>query len=335
MHHRLVINDAGTAEVINICLNYGGDIANQIIGTKNTEAFYMSEYHELTTRLFNSDLGVNSSAVSTSIYKDISDLTGYSKDISSIMGEPTDSNSPNSMLNEMRKWSDSRMNAYQKNCQGENTKDLWVQFPEKCEPIYSYLRIGVNLNGQFNINISSCLVLSEWYDSYIASRLNNITSCNNTNPDFNSVSNAVIAYWDALTKLSSDNLSLTNRLIQELNLVNSKYSAAVLQTQSVVNDLKKRTSNSYQEIKKLVGDNALYDIFNCGYVSEDLYAVYANLKEEVAPMCALLAGLLIVVSLVNNISIIFQIVLIFKFIETRRKYTLVDQDAPQIVEDKI
>ncbi len=138
-----------------------------------------------------------------------------------------------------------------------------------------------------------------------------------------------------MTKLSSDNLSLKNRLIQELNLVNSKYSAAVLPTQSVVNDLKKRTSNSYQEIKKLVGDNALYDIFNCGYVPDDLYAVYANLKEEVAPMCALLAGLLIVDSLVNNISIIFQIVLIFKFIETRRKYTLVDEDAPHIVEDKI
>jgi hypothetical protein len=331
MNRTIFISDKDTAETVNICLNYGGDIANELFGIEISDVDNVAKFYNQTGNI---NKYLAKFAISSNIKTDSEEIANFirilnntANDINLLIRNTSDTNSPTSIMNEMRKWTDYTFgSSFQLNCNGTMSMDMWSQSVDSCDANYTYLKI-INNTGLVNSQLGkpNCLIWNEWTNSYIGNRYGSITNCtqlpNKTN-EFSSVQSAVIAYWQALNTLNVDNKNLINKLINELINLNTKFATSGSESIKLLSKINSLGYPLYNLVNSTIGEgSSFYDLVNCGNLNKDLYMVLANIKDSVSPKSIATSGIIFIISLANVISVLSLQLIIYKNIEKQRNYS--------------
>ena len=198
----------------------------------------------------------NSEAVNitTNTYKSMqnnikltTDLTFGNNDISTIFSE-------------FNKWTDSSQSStYQKGC-SNFFKDAWVQIDNQCPSGYSALSSG----GTSTSN--SCLSLSTWSEANTNSRYST-AGCSVSNPDFNSISSAAVAYYKALNQYSAANTLLLNNLINENDKLNTQFVSLAQRLITTLDNIDGIIQPLVNIFNDSLGTNGFFSIVNCSKIN--------------------------------------------------------------------
>jgi hypothetical protein len=219
MIDRYIITNPDTAENLNICINYGGDIAGQVFNLQNSQVDYLNRLYQSVITMKNyQQIIMNNIQTSQSIPSGKTYLASLAKDISILSITASgyfDSNPdlPYGLLQEMNKWTDSSLSTtFQLSCK-TNTYDQWVFSQSNCPNGYTYMTSSPQ-----STTFKTCLVLSEWSEATFTQRYSqNPSECKGqTSVDFKSVSEAAIAYYNALTQMKTENQNLINQMNNDL-----------------------------------------------------------------------------------------------------------------------
>jgi hypothetical protein len=209
--NRYVINHKQAAEIIDVCLNYGGDISAHLYDIQNTEMHWLDIFYLSSVILNNAKINNYFAPTDLTSYIQTKNLLQtFIDDFTLIQNglNITNSNNINNILIEMRKWSDaSYINTYQNNC-SNITKDQWVQFMQKCDSGYTY-------NSQ-DVNKQDCLNFESFNIDWVNSRYN--LNCSlNSDVYFTSVNQANKAYYRNILNLINQNQNLLNEMLSDLS----------------------------------------------------------------------------------------------------------------------
>lgn len=227
---KYLINDKDIADILNVCLNYGGDLGSELYDIKNSDLLYMDNLYAYSFTILNQNF--NLSAVSNKISNTSNIFKNILEDVRLVGNAPNDNTiTPNGLLTEMRRWSDVYAgNSYQNifNCK-TITRDFWTVKDSFCTPEFEYRSFSKIISGKEFIGGTNCLIVDEWADSYLTSRYSeNPYDCDNGDPtkgksnaikdnDFDTINSAIYSYWESIKRYNKWHKSTLNSIIIDIN----------------------------------------------------------------------------------------------------------------------
>lgn len=218
--NRYLIDDKNTADVINICLNYGGDFATELLNIKNTDMIFMDNIYKYSYEIMEKDFNLDktSTGIKTVLdfYKNILD------DIRLVEAKKNDKTiTPSVLLSELRRWSDFYIEkSYQVKC-ANILKDAWAINNKQCPDGYKY-KSTFPPGGDIN----SCFLIPEFKEEDLKVRYATAPSqCGNSNDiyspndvDFDNFQTPIMLYWDILRRYNDWHTDLVKKIIVDLEM---------------------------------------------------------------------------------------------------------------------
>lgn len=334
LDQKYIFKDKVLAETLSVCLYHGGDLASELSGVQNSEVDFLNNLYLLRKSLKSVDdidiSELESYANPSSIISYRNHLLTYS-DVTTIT-KRNDPNAPIMLLEELNKWSDGKnVNSYQKNCT-TFINDQWVINKEKCNEGYIYA------NSQQSItNGTQCLVITEWTSDSIKSRYqSHPTGCNSPSDTsrYSNVKEAIYFYWAAIDNLSLQNTNLIADMETQLDIISEIFQNLVEKKISLTKGIELYTEG----LNVLLSSNLkegqdLYDVIDCSYLKNDLYVLYANLKDNLSKKALLMCIIFAALSLSNLIGQSFLVFYIIKNKQKVRKYELIDEEDKEVLKN--
>jgi len=222
---KYLINHKEASDLLNVCLNYGGDLGSELYDLKNSDLNYMDKIYQFSYNILEKNFQLN--LVTDNINFQIKNLQVLLDDIRLVnSGSDINSISPKQLLEEFQKWTDFyAIGSYQSkyNCK-TITRDAWTINSNMC-PVGFQIRN--TSNGLENLRASNCYLINTWSDAYIFKRyIENPYDCDNgdpntkkTNqikdPDFSNFTYPIYQYWNTIKKYNDWHMTIVNNLIQD------------------------------------------------------------------------------------------------------------------------
>lgn len=148
--NNLFSTNAQAAQLLNVCINSDGDIANQVFNLSNTNVNSITTLQNASSQMgiLAANLTNNSQSISIPLVNSL--YTTYQNDI-----VLTFSSTNNGAA--WYDWSDSSLNSFMSQCSGVKGNERWVQNLTKCSSGYSYA-----LKSAATMGSKVCLLMSDW-----------------------------------------------------------------------------------------------------------------------------------------------------------------------------
>jgi len=224
-NNQYLIRNKEAADILNVCLNYGGDIGTELYDLRNTNMIYLDKLYQFSYNIQGKDFKLN--LVSQEINNQMKELKILADNISLVTNSSNDNTLlPQRLLNEFQRWTDfNTLNNYQNkyDCK-TNTKDIWVFKDSSCPP-GSSKNITIS-NGKENLGLSNCFIIDTWLEIYVNKRYDeNPYNCDGivkdgaktneiVDKDFKSFKEAILAYWRVLKNYKNWHSTTFNALIE-------------------------------------------------------------------------------------------------------------------------
>jgi hypothetical protein len=223
--NKYLIDNKEAADILNVCLNYGGDLGSELYDIKNSHMIYMDKIYKYSYSILDKDFKISS--VSDKLNEHMKTLEVLLDEVRLVNTLPNDNTvTPRILLEEIRKWSDYYAIGSYQNSMGCKTitRDVWVLNNNTCPSGYP---IKYTVDGKENIGSSNCFIIQTWSDGYVNVRYTESPyDCENgdpnkrkTNeikdPDFASFPDAINAYWNTLKKYRDWHLTTVSSLMAE------------------------------------------------------------------------------------------------------------------------
>jgi hypothetical protein len=264
---KYLINDSNTADVLNICLNYGGDLGSELLNIKNTDMIYMDNIYKYSHEIM--DINFNLSKTSSGIKNLLNYYNDLLKNINLVKGQDNDLTvSPKYLLDELRKFTDFYVEgSYQFNCQ-TILKDAWVINKESCPDNYILENKDIKDNtskGNF------CHLISLWTEEDLSKRYKDKPwDCGDKksnelviDKDFPNFPTAILGYWNSLKRYDVWHREIIRKIIEDLNII---YNDALKIEQEMNNQIilvENYTRQFYNLFKPYVGNSDIFALINC------------------------------------------------------------------------
>jgi len=313
-------NNNGVGNMINICINGNGDIADNYFNlttgsTNNLALLYNASFALNQTQS-------NLTAHSTSIV--IPFINGqyqnYSYDITQVnlASELNTYNQPSSVLQAWRGWSDSNQGLQMSKCNAP-AQDEFFQNKSMCPSAYPYYPTSSGTTG--SLNTKDCLQVLDWSNTQVTQRYTSFSNCQG-NSDFTSVLSANQAYLGNVTNFINANTLLLNNLIKDNNnYLSGNFSATMAKMQYLVNVTMSNITNPLTNILiNYIGQSSFYNIINCKFIGIDISSIVNVFGGSFSTSSLGLGIMIIVISFCNAIAVIFTIFMI--------NFNIPAEDAP-------
>jgi hypothetical protein len=216
--------------------------------------------YQISYNLTQTKKTIQANANSTAIQNLNTQYNNMINDITLTTDTSLGDNSLASITTELRGWSDSNANKYQKGCTPA-AMDAYSQTTTGCPTGYTSVA-----NGAGALGTQDCLLYKDFTNSgTVSSRYSSMTGCQNSGSnDFSSVAQAVSAYVNALNTYITDNQKLITELINNNSNLNTEFvkmanklSVSLDNVSGVINPL-------VTEFQSILGSNGLFQLVNCG-----------------------------------------------------------------------
>lgn len=224
-NRRDLINNKEAADILNVCLNYGGELGTELYDIRNSDMSYMDKIYKFSYNILDTDFKLSN--VSDNIALKIKSLQETLGDVNLVKTKPNDNTIvPSMILTELRKWSDYyAAGSYQVvySCK-TITRDFWAINNSSCPADYP---LRYSSDGREYLGASNCFIIDSWIDAYINARYKeNPYDCDPGDPqqrrtnevkdtDFSSVGAAIYAYWAIIRKYQEWHSSTLNLIIKD------------------------------------------------------------------------------------------------------------------------
>lgn len=276
-NEKYLIKNKEAADILNVCLNYGGDLGSELYDMRNSDMNYLDRIYQFSYKILEKDFSLSS--VSSKLSEQAKALQALLEDIRLVTVKSstgTDSTViPRQLLEELQKWSDYYApNSFQGkfNCK-TITRDAWATGNSTCPVGYP---LKATTNGKENLGAANCFIIGSWSDAYVNIRYaENPWDCENgdpakrksnevKDPDFAKIQEAVYAYWNTIRRYNDWHVTVVNGLIGDyFKLVEAaKEVEANIQNQLYLINL--YTRPLFSLFSGYVGKTNTYEILNCG-----------------------------------------------------------------------
>jgi hypothetical protein len=224
-NEKYLIKNKEAADILNVCLNYGGDLGSELYDLRNSDMIYLDKIYQYSYKVLEKDFSL--SAVSNIISQQAKALQPVLEDIRLVTVKGFDNTVvPKQLLEELQKWTEFYApNSYQSkfNCK-TITRDAWATNNSSCPDGYP---VKTTTNGKENIGNANCFIIRTWSDAYVNIRYSvNPWDCDNADPnkkktntvkdpDFTTISEAIYAYWLTIKRYNDWHDTVLNNLIEE------------------------------------------------------------------------------------------------------------------------
>ena len=291
-------SNSEAAEAINSCLNGDGQLT-KVFKTEGSDVDLLNSFYffSIIIEVFKEALkNVNTSTILTTIDSELKKI----KDDFSLATSPENEYGNDSishhltLLNEL----------ISSNCQVDNIKDMYVTNKESCPSSYTYLTSSSSVTkGNKNcLNIQMISSPPSYYTSSI---------CNNKG---NNIINEITNIKTFITNnigTTSDSISLS-KLIDENNNLKLQYETLLQNIKEEIEGTGSVTHTIINIIEPIVGKNDFYDMFNCGFIKNDLIMFFDQFMNKFASDSLGVALSCIISSTFVYISIYFILISFYR-----------------------
>lgn len=223
LNEKYLIKDKNTADVLNICLNYGGDFATELINIKNTDMIFMDNIYKYSYEIMEKDFHLNKTSNNIKNLKDF--YTKLLYNIELVKGKPNDLTIlPKDLSSELRKWSDFYVEgSYQVKCDNI-IKDAWVTNRTLCPDTYEFISSDLKTVKNY------CLLIPDWTENNVRKRYEDRPSNCEKKPDgvdikknnyvkdedFDDFETAIITYWEILYRYNNWHMDVIGKILKDL-----------------------------------------------------------------------------------------------------------------------
>lgn len=222
-NEKYLINNKEAADILNVCLNYGGDLGTELYDLRNSDMNYLDKIYQHSYKILDKDFSLNS--VSNKVMEEVKKLKLVLEDIRLVTVKQSDNTViPKQLFEELHKWSDYyAVNSYQTKFICKTiTRDAWTNKNSTCPNGYPY---KTTRNGKENLGIANCFIIRTWSDAYVNIRYSeNPWDCDSGIPnkpktnevndaDFAKFPDAIYAYWETIKRYSDWHDTVLNNLI--------------------------------------------------------------------------------------------------------------------------
>ena len=296
-----IISDKQAGDMISTCVNGNGDLKSFIVGnsdsdmTSNLEQFYdkSSYLQNVATTILD-----NKGSYTVKIFRDY--LDKLTKDISLDLSTGSSSGAFNiKSLNDITNYNQATSFQDSDRC-SLYAYDLWVGSKDMCP--FNFLYVPSDSSSS-NFGKNSCLVLSEWDPSVIASKRYNDCAAK--------YSDTVSRKQKAMASYLADiKTNLNSTMYKDLNGFDDYYYNASLDIRDVLQAVTLITKPMTQILGELSA-GGLFDLVNCRSIGDDLI-ILVNSFDPVGVILVGVAICLGVLALLNWLHIFFALILIFR-----------------------
>ena len=224
-NEKYLIKNKEAADILNVCLNYGGDLGTELYDLRNSDMIYLDKIYQNSYKLLEKDFSLT--AVSNRISEQAKALQVVLEDIRLVTVKGFDNTVlPKQLLEELKKWTEFfTPNSYQSKFKCKTiTRDAWATNNSSCPDGYP---VKTSTNGKEYIGSANCLIIGTWSDAYINIRYsvdpwdcegadpNKMKTNAVKDPDFTTISEAIYAYWSTIKRYNDWHSIVVNNLIKD------------------------------------------------------------------------------------------------------------------------